>query len=239
MHYYQHNIADYKADTGHLSLLEHGVYRQLIDWYYLNESCIPTETELVFRRLCARTEEERNAVLVVLSEFFSAGESGYSHRRCDAEISSYKAKADRARDNGKLGGRPKKTKEVISGNRDQTQTKANHKPITNNQSISDAAAPQDAPPTASPKKARRLADDWVLPQAWGKWALGERKDWVADDVRKCADRFADYWHSKPGREACKLDWEATWRNWVRNDKTGGAGSLFQRPTAGPSFAGVL
>ena len=37
MHYYKFNIADYRKDTGHLSTIEHGIYRQLIDWYYLDE----------------------------------------------------------------------------------------------------------------------------------------------------------------------------------------------------------
>ena len=51
MHYYKFNIADYRKDTGHLSTLEHGIYRQLIDWQYLDEKPIPLETQVVSRRL--------------------------------------------------------------------------------------------------------------------------------------------------------------------------------------------
>lgn len=29
-------------------------------------------------------------------------------------------------------------------------------------------------------------------------------------------KFTDYWLAKAGRDAVKLDWEATWRNWIRN-----------------------
>ncbi len=29
------------------------------------------------------------------------------------------------------------------------------------------------------------------------------------------EAFIDYWHGKPGREGCKLDWPGTWRNWMR------------------------
>ena len=83
MHYYQHNIGDYRRDTAHLSLLEHGVYRQLIDMYYLSESPIPKETQQVFRRLSARTQEEQNAVEIILNEFFSLSEDGWIHKRCD------------------------------------------------------------------------------------------------------------------------------------------------------------
>lgn len=133
MNYYQHNIGDYRRDTAHLSLLEHGVYRQLMDTYYLTEEVIPNETEVVFRRLCARTEDERLAIQTILSEFFTPTPEGWFHKRCNTDIHAYQAKADRAKENGKLGGRPPKTKEVISGNPDKTTSQANHKPITINQ----------------------------------------------------------------------------------------------------------
>lgn len=133
MHYYQFNIADYRKDTIHLSMLEHGAYRQLLDWLYLDETPIPKETEVVFRRLSARTDEEKKAILNVLSEMFTLTENGYTQERCTEEISLYQLKADRARANGKLGGRPKETKVVISGIAKETQTKANHKPLTINQ----------------------------------------------------------------------------------------------------------
>jgi hypothetical protein len=29
------------------------------------------------------------------------------------------------------------------------------------------------------------------------------------------DKFRDYWCAKSGADGTKLDWEATWRNWVR------------------------
>ena len=124
MHYYKHNIADYKKDTHYLSLLEHGVYRQLLDMYYLSESPIPKETQLVFRRLSAKTQEEQNAVLFVLSEFFIEDENGYLNKRCDAELLEYKERGDTNRANGKLGGRPKKTQSVISGNPDNNQNES-------------------------------------------------------------------------------------------------------------------
>lgn len=132
MNYYQHHIGDYRRDTAHLSLLEHGVYRQLLDMYYLSEAKIPAETEVVYRRLCARTEDEKKAVDTVLSEFFKL-ENGWIQTRCDKEIAEYHGKAGRARENGKLGGRPSKTKEVISDNPEATKEKANHKPLTTNQ----------------------------------------------------------------------------------------------------------
>ena len=74
----------------------------------------------------------------------------------------------------------------------------------------------DAAKTTGPKKARRLPDDWQLPKAWGDWALSEYPAWTAEIVRLEAAKFADHWRAKSGKDATKLDWEATWRNWCRS-----------------------
>ena len=134
MHYYQFNIADYRKDTAHLSLLEHGIYRQLLDSYYLDEK--PIETQSVMRRLAIKSEDEKIAFENVLSDFFTLSECGkyYSHARVDAGIAKYKAKAETAKANGAKGGRPKKPKKtqpVNSGIAKESKGKANHKPLTN------------------------------------------------------------------------------------------------------------
>lgn len=171
MNYYSHHIGDYRRDTAHLSLLEHGVYRQLLDMYYLSEEPIPEETEVVFRRLCARTEEEKNAVITILKEFFKI-ENGWSHKRCDEQIHEYKSKAERARTNGKLGGRPSKTKEVILDNQEVSEEKANHKPITINHKPVTNKTKKTSPPDGEEKYSAKddlialgvpsqFVDDWL------------------------------------------------------------------------------
>lgn len=128
MHYYKHNIADYRKDTTHLSHLEHGIYRQLLDEYYLNEN--PLKTESVMRRLRIQTDEEQKAVQNVLNDFFAhdAQDDVWRHTRVDEELHKYQDKAETARANGKRGGRPKhaqKTKPVNSGNPEESKSKAN------------------------------------------------------------------------------------------------------------------
>ncbi len=86
---------------------------------------------------------------------------------------------------------------------------------------SGGAAPNaspSAPPAAKSTNGSRLPADWVLPKAWGEWALSEQPTWTADHVRKVADIFRDYWVGKAGADARKTDWQATWRNWVRKEK---------------------
>jgi uncharacterized protein YdaU (DUF1376 family) len=131
MHYYKFNIADYRKDTGHLSTIEHGIYRQLIDWYYLDEQPIPEETQVVIRRLRLGSDEV-NFLQNVLSDFFVLGKTGYTHKRIAVEIKDYSEQAEKNKNNGKLGGRPKKTQVVIDGFPDESQNNPNHKPITTN-----------------------------------------------------------------------------------------------------------
>lgn len=131
MHYYQFNIADYRKDTVHLTAIEHYIYRTLIDWYYMDEKPIPKITQVVMRRLSLVSEQEAN-LTNVLNDFFVLGENGWIHSKIDEEIARYKHNSDVARNNGKQGGRPKKTQPVILANPDETTLQANHKPITNN-----------------------------------------------------------------------------------------------------------
>lgn len=62
-------------------------------------------------------------------------------------------------------------------------------------------------------KGSRLPDAWVLPKAWGEWALSEFPHWDADRVRTIARLFRNYWVAKSGKDASKRDWFATWENW--------------------------
>ena len=36
-------------------------------------------------------------------------------------------------------------------------------------------------------------------------------------------KFRDYWRAKAGAGGVKLDWDATWRNWIRNARPSGGG----------------
>ena len=71
--------------------------------------------------------------------------------------------------------------------------------------------------TTSLRRASRIATDWALPLEWGEWAMRERPTFTNGDAARMADRFRDYWIAKPGKDGTKLDWFATWRNWVRSE----------------------
>jgi uncharacterized protein YdaU (DUF1376 family) len=129
MYYYQHHIGDYRRDTSHLTLLEHGIYRQLLDLYYMTEKPLDANA---LRLICARTADEIQATKQILSEFFIKEGEAYIHRRCEDEIVKFHTKSDKASASAKA--RWNKNKELEDANALPTQSKgnANHKPITIN-----------------------------------------------------------------------------------------------------------
>jgi hypothetical protein len=60
----------------------------------------------------------------------------------------------------------------------------------------------------------RLPNGWTLPPEWAAWATGQRY-WTAAETDAEAELFANYWQAKSGQAAVKVDWQKTWRNWVR------------------------
>jgi uncharacterized protein YdaU (DUF1376 family) len=96
MNYYPFHIGDYASATRHLSWLEDAAYRRLMDVYYVREEPLPTETRQIYRLVVASTQEQRDAVDVVLEEFFELAADGYRHTRCDAEIHAANTKKDKA-----------------------------------------------------------------------------------------------------------------------------------------------
>lgn len=84
-----------------------------------------------------------------------------------------------------------------------------------------AAAAPSASPAQPEQKGRtsttgtRLPVDWKLPKRWGEWAIADRPELTADEVRRQGEMFADHWHAATGKDGRKADWEATWRNWIR------------------------
>ena len=112
MNFYAFHIGDYASATRHLSWIEDAAYRRLIDLYYVRGEPLPLDLRQVYRLVVASSDEHREAVDVVLSEFFNATDSGYQHNRCDAEISAAQDKKDKASIAAQIKWRNAKDKEA-------------------------------------------------------------------------------------------------------------------------------
>lgn len=71
-------------------------------------------------------------------------------------------------------------------------------------------------------RASRLQPDWKATDRMLAFCESERPDLNPMEIEAT---FRDYWISQPGQKGRRADWEATWRNWVRNQK-----KTLQRPS---------
>lgn len=101
MNYYQHHIGDFNNATRHLTRIERSIYRDMIELYYDMEGPLMTDINQLNRRVMARTDEEKEAVATILSEFFRGTEDGWRHERCDDEINKVAGKMEEADDRRK------------------------------------------------------------------------------------------------------------------------------------------
>jgi hypothetical protein len=124
-------------------------------------------------------------------------------------------------ENGARGGRPTKkpkqnprvTGSKPTGNPSETHGEPDANPDETDKSRSDKTSPSNEGERDA--RASRLPKPFVLPDEWRSFCQAERPELNADRV---AAKFADYWHGVAGKSGTKLDWQATWRNWVREER---------------------
>lgn len=79
----------------------------------------------------------------------------------------------------------------------------------------------------------RIPDDFEITDAMRQWGR-ENVPGLGDPVGE-TDAFIDYWRAQPGQRGVKVDWIATWRNWMRRAvergpaRTNGQRAPEQRP----------
>lgn len=192
----------YMADTRHLTAAQHGAYLLLLMTAWRMPDCkLPDDDKFLSR--CASMDlrtwrANRDAIMA----FWKVDETQkfYQGRLLDER----KYVDDMKRKNSEAG----KASALKRNNRQSTTvaTKAQRdsNPHTHTHTIL-----KDNTSVLS-KKATRLAQDWVLPEEWGIWA--EQFNLTTEQIVTEGQKFKDYWHST-GKT--KVDWQATWRNWIR------------------------
>jgi uncharacterized protein YdaU (DUF1376 family) len=97
VNFYQHHLGDHIRKTAHLSILEEGALRRLLDAYYVREGALPADDRECYRLARATSKAERAAVDSMLREFFVKAEDGWHNRRADAEITGMREKGAKAK----------------------------------------------------------------------------------------------------------------------------------------------
>jgi uncharacterized protein YdaU (DUF1376 family) len=105
--YFRMYPTDYEAKTAHLSMIEDGAYSRLLRLCWSQPDCsLPDDDEWIMRRMRARTDEEREAVKTVLTEYFSREKQRVFNKRLSEEHAHANERHRTASENGKKGGRP-------------------------------------------------------------------------------------------------------------------------------------
>lgn len=157
----------------------------------------------------------------IAAEIYAAGVSSVSDRTSNA------ARQQRYRDN-------KRNETVTDRNANDVTTTVTdrNETVTNNVS---AVSPIDTKIKNSkrqnserPSRGTRIDPDWCPSMSEREFAIAE--GFSTAEINREAARFRDYWKGRAGSGGVKLDWKATWQNWIR---TSGE-KLGKTPIAGTS-----
>lgn len=173
MNYYSHNIGDFAVLTQGLDLESVGIVIRIIDRMMSTEK--PIKTQWVSLAFPKETQEK---AICILESLFEETEEGWVHPILIEQIDQYQRNVQKNRENGKKGGRPRKseTQPKPTGFSEETQTEAketltnNHKPITNNHKEVDTRT-ESAPRV----KEKLVKPEGVSEQTWVDWQALKRK----------------------------------------------------------------
>jgi uncharacterized protein YdaU (DUF1376 family) len=192
--------------------MEDLAYRRCLDLYYTREHALPADVAQVARLIGMRDHQAE--VEAVLKEFFVPEEHGdWVHSRCEAEIKKAQEAAERARNNGKAGGRPagshkqpssnpQITQPVSSGAPEESKSKA---PITQDQDQSQDQKEERGSPKA--RASRKCPEAFVLTPELIAWAASEAPGVPLEtETAKLRDHTF---------KNAISDWPGAWRNWMR------------------------
>lgn len=81
--------------------------------------------------------------------------------------------------------------------------------VSLSESVSESSLPRIPRVTS---KGTRIPEPFTVDEAMKGWAVERQMNPVW--VMKQTERFVNYWQGKPGKDGVKVDWRATWRNWL-------------------------
>ena len=94
MTFYKRYPADYHLATNLLTMTEDGAYTRMLDYTYRTGKPLPKDRERLYIAIRVRSEEEKKAVDLILSEFWVEEEDGWVHPRAKKELATAKRRAE-------------------------------------------------------------------------------------------------------------------------------------------------
>ena len=221
-------IADYLADAAHLSTVEHGAYLLLIMNYWQRGGPI-SSLNARLASVARMSNEDWLQIQPTIAEFFTEKDGLWHHKRIDIELGHFRAKSAQASNAGKASAQrrfnARSTPVEIPFNHTDTDTDTD----TDTEEKRGATAPElpaktavaairesSAKASATPRGSRLSIEH--LPLEWEGWAT-DTLQWNHSRCLEVFEIFHDFWCAKAGKDAVKLDWFLTWKNWCKNQRT--------------------
>lgn len=219
-------VADYLADTTHLTTEQHGAYVLLILACWKRGGFLPDDDQQL-AAICRLTPAAWRRHRGVLAEFFSTVGSELVHGRVQREVERAREITEKRRIAGLQGGRPPKQIEsnpkangIANGKQNETPARvALPSPSPrDSELVLDPESPEKTDTQLrrdAPNRGARIKPNWS-PSA-DNIVHAIREGFSEAEVQRMAENFRDYWTAASGKTAIKLDWSAAWRTWVRKE----------------------
>jgi uncharacterized protein YdaU (DUF1376 family) len=210
-------IGDYLADTTRLTTVQHGAYMLLIMDYWRNGA--PPDDDQILCSITKMNAKEFKSIKSSVMGLFQLADGEWRHKRIDEELKEADLRKKKSEEKAKKAAEARWGK--VSHEHKESEGPSNAP------SISQAMHEECPLPSQSPLPlktlkskaesalASRLPADWMPSVNDEDFLRLERPDLLVDAT---ASRFRDYWIAQPGVKGRKVDWPATWRNWVRNER---------------------
>lgn len=203
-------VADYLGDTRHLTTEQHGAYLLLLMTMWRSDGRLENDPKKLARITCC-TPSRWARISAEVMAFFDIADGCLTHGRLMLELEKASEKSNQRAVSGSLGGKANALK-----NKKLAEANAPLLPLHSSESEPEKKD-SPLPPKGEAKKARQKATS--IPDGFPDLdALRVGRELVMAagvniHVRTEAEKFRDY---AAGRGWKKIDWLATWRNWIRS-----------------------
>lgn len=198
----------YLADTRHLSTVEHGAYLLLLMEAWRRPSCSLPDNDKLLARLAGLSIDEWSNIKELVLRFweYDGRRKEWTQKRLVKERSYLQEISSKNRN------------AALSRWKDRKKSDANAMP-KGMPNVCQNDAPTPTPikrkGTDVPKKkiGSRLPDDF---KPDNRWSVSQGLS--IEVLEREFEKFKNYWQAKSGKDATKLDWQKTWKNWIINVK---------------------
>lgn len=228
--FYKMDPSAWDFGTANLSLEEEAAYLRIVNAMHKHKSPVPKNDRVLSGLFRCSTRKARSLVAALVEAGKIEIQDGFiTNKRAVSDLVQRGFVSISRAESGAKGGRTRAenaAKALENNNTGQASASSREEKSRVEKEDTNVSSQKTVSKTT---KGTRLSGDWALPKSWGVWAVTDG-GLPEQDVRQEASKFRDYWVSVSGRHGVKLDWQATWRNWIRK-------AVADRPKQKPSAGG--